>query len=188
MSRQGWSFCILAVFIVGLSTVLFADATPADSCAGQYPGDTNSDGVIDSLDLDFLMDYFSYGGQPPNPLSNGDVNGDCYLTGGDYLFLGNYLAGGLAPATCTCESPVRAFCYWGDADGSFLRTISDAVAIISYIFGGGSTPAGACNSDLDCDCMITVSDAVVIINYIFAGGHVNENCNSIDDWLSHCAK
>lgn len=61
-------------------------------------------------------------------------------------------------------------CLCGDADGSGSITISDAVFLISYIFGGGAAPNPTCNGDADGSGAITISDAVYLISYIFGGG------------------
>ncbi|MBK7092615.1 MAG: dockerin type I repeat-containing protein [bacterium] len=61
-------------------------------------------------------------------------------------------------------------CLCGDADGSGSITISDAVFLISYIFGGGAAPNPTCNGDADGSGAITISDAVFLISYIFGGG------------------
>ncbi len=58
----------------------------------------------------------------------------------------------------------------GDADGSGIVTISDAVYLISYIFGGGPAPDPLESGDADCSTVITISDAVYLISYIFGGG------------------
>lgn len=66
----------------------------------------------------------------------------------------------------TCASGLKH----GDADHNNVITVSDAVYIISYIFGGGPAPYSTTNGDADCNNLITVSDAVYIISYIFGGG------------------
>ncbi len=58
----------------------------------------------------------------------------------------------------------------GDADGNSLLTISDAVYLITYIFGGGPAPVSVAHGDADCNGLITISDAVYLITYIFGGG------------------
>lgn len=65
---------------------------------------------------------------------------------------------------------VAAPCFCGDADGSGAITISDAVFLISYIFGGGTAPDPICGGDADGSGSITISDAVLLISYIFGGG------------------
>lgn len=58
----------------------------------------------------------------------------------------------------------------GDADGSLTVSISDAVHIINYIFGGGPAPDPLASADADCSGDTSISDAVYIISYIFGGG------------------
>ncbi len=58
----------------------------------------------------------------------------------------------------------------GDANGDGFVSISDAVYLITYIFGGGPAPEPLGAGDADCSGLITISDAVYLINYIFAGG------------------
>jgi hypothetical protein len=58
----------------------------------------------------------------------------------------------------------------GDADGSGVVNVSDAVYLISNIFGSGPPPQPLMAGDADCDEIISVSDAVYLIGFIFAGG------------------
>ncbi len=59
----------------------------------------------------------------------------------------------------------------GDANGDGIQSISDAVYLITYYFGGGPAPAGCSKmGDADGNGILTISDAIWIINYIFAGG------------------
>ncbi len=58
----------------------------------------------------------------------------------------------------------------GDADASGLFSISDAVFLITYIFGGGPAPYPLCRGDADGNDLISISDAVYLIDYIFDGG------------------
>ncbi len=58
----------------------------------------------------------------------------------------------------------------GDADGTAIVTISDAVYLIGYIFGGGPAPSPLASGDVDCSGIVTISDVVYLINYIFGGG------------------
>jgi hypothetical protein len=58
----------------------------------------------------------------------------------------------------------------GDADGNGFSNISDAVYIISYIFGGGSPPDPLLSGDSDCNQIVNISDAVYLLGYIFGGG------------------
>jgi hypothetical protein len=58
----------------------------------------------------------------------------------------------------------------GDADGNDIVNISDAVYLISYIFGGGPPPDPLLAGDCDCSDIVNISDAVYLISYIFGGG------------------
>ncbi len=58
----------------------------------------------------------------------------------------------------------------GDADGSQVISISDAIYIIGYIFGGGPPPVPLRAGDADSNGLVNISDAIYLINYIFAGG------------------
>lgn len=58
----------------------------------------------------------------------------------------------------------------GDADGNDIVNISDAVYLISYIFGGGPAPDPLLAGDCDCNEIVNISDAVYLIAYIFGGG------------------
>ncbi len=74
---------------------------------------------------------------------------------------------------CQYVSPDQLGCpeyTCGDADGNSLLTISDAVFLISYIFGGGPAPSPLLAADCDCNQLVTISDAVYLISYIFGGG------------------
>lgn len=89
----------------------------------------------------------------------------CYAVGGYVHSFGNgsydfYFAkiGSVPQYTC------------GDADGNSLVNISDAVYLISYIFGGGSAPNPLESGDCDCNELVNISDAVYLIAYIFGGG------------------
>ncbi|MBK7091751.1 MAG: M4 family metallopeptidase [bacterium] len=58
----------------------------------------------------------------------------------------------------------------GDADGSDEVTISDAVFLINYVFGGGPAPDPLLAADADCSLSVNISDAVLLISFIFGGG------------------
>ena len=59
---------------------------------------------------------------------------------------------------------------WGDADHSGFVDISDAVYLVSYIFGGGPAPSPLLAGDADCSGEIDISDIVYLIAYIFVSG------------------
>jgi len=58
----------------------------------------------------------------------------------------------------------------GDADGRGTVDISDAVYLITYIFGGGPAPDPLTAGDPDCSGSVDISDAVYLISFIFSGG------------------
>lgn len=64
----------------------------------------------------------------------------------------------------------------GDADGNSIVNISDAVSLISYIFGGGPAPVPVSAGDADCSGFVNITDAVYLIAYIFGGGPAPGDC------------
>jgi len=58
----------------------------------------------------------------------------------------------------------------GDIDGSGAISIGDAVALVTYIFGGGPAPLDPSGGDVNCDGHLNIADAVYIVAYIFSGG------------------
>ena len=67
------------------------------------PGDANSNGVTNGLDVGFLVNYLKGLGPAPDPLLAGDANGNCSTNGIDVGYLVNFLKG-IGPA------PVRGDC------------------------------------------------------------------------------
>ncbi len=64
-------------------------------------------------------------------------------------------------------------CTWqvGDPDFNHIVNISDAVYLITYVFGGGPAPRPVqMAGDADCNGIITNSDAVFLITFLFGGG------------------
>lgn len=58
----------------------------------------------------------------------------------------------------------------GDANHDAVANITDAVYLITYIFGGGPAPVPAAAGDANCDELANITDAVYLIQYIFNGG------------------
>ncbi len=81
-----------------------------------------------------------------------------------------------------CGSDNYYNCHPGDANGDGTVGISDAVYVITYIFGGGSAPHpwSKCNGDANGDCVTGISDVVYMITYIFAGGDGPISCSQFD--------
>lgn len=82
--------------------------------------------------------------------------------------LGGKLGHGLINILAAVKGLAQAVC--GDADHSGTIDISDAVFLITYIFGGGAAPNSVTSADADCSGSINISDAVTLISYIFSGG------------------
>lgn len=58
----------------------------------------------------------------------------------------------------------------GDVNYDLVVNISDAVYLISWIFGGGEPPVSPEATDVDCNHVLNISDAVYLIAYIFSSG------------------
>jgi len=69
------------------------------------PGDANSNGTVNGLDVTFLINYFKVHGPAPDPLLAGDANDNCVVNGLDVVYLVNYLKGvGPAPVRPSCQN------------------------------------------------------------------------------------
>jgi len=63
-----------------------------DACDFEYVcGDANGDGVVDQLDVAFLIDYLHKGGPAPDPMEAGDANGDGTVDQDDSKYLIEFL-------------------------------------------------------------------------------------------------
>jgi len=63
-------------------------------------GDVNGDGIINSGDVVYLIDYLFKGGPAPLPSSSGDVNCDGIINSADVVYLIDYLFKGGASPSC----------------------------------------------------------------------------------------
>lgn len=69
--------------------------------SGQYiRGDANGDGVINSADVVYLINYLFIGGPAPDPLWVGDANCDGIINSADVVYLINYLFISGPPPSC----------------------------------------------------------------------------------------
>lgn len=172
------------------------------------PGDVDGDGDVDQDDVDMLSNYI-YGMIPPTSWTPDgsfypacDVTGDCVVTAPDLMALTQFVqTGSPTPSYCPTYPPGEPAisldlsfvitggqpcdCVPGEANNDGLRNITDAVYLITYIFGGGAapTPYPICSGDANCDCITNITDAVYLIQWIFSGGASPCDCQ---DWLTAC--
>jgi hypothetical protein len=162
----------------------FAIYTRADTCAQQYPGDFDNNGIINANDLTALTAFVAGIGSPPPVHANGDFNGDCRINSYDVTDLTNYLASGAPlPVDCTCQEPYpfRDCCIGKvgnvNLDPTEKVTISDISMLIDHLFISGV--ALPCHTEADvnqsggtspADKDITISDISILIDYLFITG------------------
>jgi hypothetical protein len=75
----------------------FSDTVFVENQGEFIRGDANGDGVINSADVVYLINYLFKGGPPPEPLEAGDVNCDGIINSADVVYLINYLFKGGPP-------------------------------------------------------------------------------------------
>jgi hypothetical protein len=78
------------------------ESDPSNEAMGApyITGDANADGVINSADVVYLINYLFKGGPAPVPLVAGDVNCDGIINSADVVYLINYLFKGGPPPEC----------------------------------------------------------------------------------------
>ena len=157
-----------------------------------------------SPDSLYLSTYFDFGDHtfiPPGreaviqlectPISPGTITFDLthypdfeeLLTPGAGSMLVDEYGGGILPVFVGGEIVVLPLpC--GDANGDTQVNVSDAVAIINYVFAGGNPPDPIELGDVNCDGNCNVSDAVYLINFVFGGG--NPPCDTDGDGTPDC--
>jgi hypothetical protein len=102
-----WSFTP-AIEDLGPHTIHIILCEPDCSCSNcfffiliDYPcGDVNRDGVVNILDISFLIDYLYGGGPAPEPLERGDLNNDGAVNLLDITRLIDFLYMGGDPIEC----------------------------------------------------------------------------------------
>lgn len=78
-------------------------SSSANCC--QIPGDANYDGIVNILDITYLISYLYKGGPPPLCMYHGDANGDCLINILDITYLISYLYKGGPPPICADNCP-----------------------------------------------------------------------------------
>ncbi len=74
-------------------------------CSTKPKGDVNASGLVDSLDIFYLINSLFAGGPPPVCPGSGDVNGDGVTNPSDIFYLINYIFAGRSSAALA--SPLR---------------------------------------------------------------------------------
>jgi len=69
------------------------------------PGDANSDCIVNSADIVYLINYLFKGGPCPKPMNAGDPSGDGVINSADVVYLINYLFKGGPPPEPGCVDP-----------------------------------------------------------------------------------
>jgi hypothetical protein len=93
---ESYYFCIKSYDEANNYSVL--SNSPLVIAAG-YPdsailGDVNNNGVVDGLDVIYLVNYLRGGLPIPDPVLRADVNGSCNVNALDAVYLCDYLKGG----------------------------------------------------------------------------------------------
>lgn len=168
---QGWSITDVSFreYSATGGGTLQATLTPDENISAELNGDFPMDDgtvwfgyTLENYTLpDTTMVLFTEITGPPT--WSGFVAGDFHFIAGDTLY-------GWSPEPYI-DVPVSAGEYvCGDSDGNGNVSITDAVHIINYIFGGGPAPIPLEAADADCNGNVAITDAVYIINFIFGGG------------------
>jgi hypothetical protein len=115
------------------------------------------------------------------------------------IFLGQPKAGGSLAGLQAAVAKAKKFicahvpeycmedvCNCGDADMNGFISISDAVALISYVFNGTPVPwdcFGGSYGDFDGNGWVSISDAVACIGFVF-NGYPCPHCQGMDCWTT----
>ena len=144
-----------------------------DACPQDNVGDLNSDDNVNDNDIIDLNNYLYGHGPEPAYLKYADVDGNCSVNSDDATYLNNYLNnGGANPAECACTDITVDSCAIqsiGDVNNDGTYDISDLVALMAFLYQGGSAPPIMSNADVNGDCVIDTNDVVLMAD---AGGNV----------------
>jgi len=101
----GYFFCIRSYDIAGNYSAISNSPLRVSGDTTGYDyilGDVNGNGVVNGVDVVYLVAYFKGIGSPPLHIMSADANGDCIVNPLDVLYLVRYLKGGLplVPGDC----------------------------------------------------------------------------------------
>ncbi|TDI72683.1 MAG: hypothetical protein E2O84_08455 [Bacteroidetes bacterium] len=152
-------------------------------------GDVNCDGVVDPLD-NAVLQAFVFGGGSLACRDAADLNDDGVISVTDLTYLISFTSGGgaapMAPypgcgpdptadaLTCASMCCVATGCLIsdpGDVNGDALVTSSDIIALVNFVFKGGSGPIPCVAAgDINCNGAVTSADIIALVAYVFKGG------------------
>jgi hypothetical protein len=119
------------------------------------------------------------------PLAGEEINWDVIASGGGTMSSTNFVMDGTIGQTVAGPSSSTSYLlnsgFWqdfaagaayvcGDVDDNSRIDITDAVYLVTFIFGGGPAPDPILSGDVDCSDRVDITDAVYIVTYIFASG------------------
>lgn len=120
--------------------------------------------IIDNDDTAFTLTYADY----PDWLSV--VNDSLVGTAPDSSLMTEFTVTVSDPYWTTDKTIILRVYICGDVDADGGVNISDAVALIDYIFHSGPPPDPESAGDANNDAAVNIADAIYLINYIFKGG------------------
>ncbi len=124
-------------------------------------GDANGDCVIDSLDIDCLVE---------NLFGSGCTLAECTC---------------IRPTKGACYDSC-GFQYPGDANGSGTITIGDISYLVDYLCNDGAAPYPPSNGDANGDCVIDSLDIICLIEELFGSGCTIVDCTCINPTKGAC--
>jgi len=139
----------------------------ADTTLAVY-GDSNGDGILDSQDIQALLDYIFSGGPEP---ANGDINGDGEIDVSDVVALRDFLQG-LAEDIVSYVFQGGDMPLSGDANGDGQINIADAVWINNQLLSFGALSEAGDEEDTSpaANLQYNGQDLSALLGYIFSGG------------------
>jgi len=148
-------------------------AAPPDGC-----GDTNSDSMVNEVDVNYLSAYMFEGGPPPSPMERGDVNGGGSIDISDLVYLVNYVyQGGPAPTCPNINTGIDMAAPTdgcGDTNSDSRINSADVDYLVAYMFEGGPEPspleAGNVDGVTGVGGLIDVGDLTYLVAYVYSGG------------------
>src|SRR3989344_2958096 len=159
-------FLVLSISLVSASFLdNFLGKITGNPIANPQKGDINSDGIIDKVDLDILVDVAFRGGSFPEGscLECADINEDGVTDILDVSMMTNYVYRGGTFST----NSLTYIC--GDTNGDSVLDQTDLDAITSYAFGGVEIPSGA-KVDLNGDEAVDILDVNIMTDHVKRNG------------------